>query len=180
TRREKLAELVMKFRRLGLVDRELDDWNVRLGKDMAQHRPGAVVESPGRVAADGERREELRDALGERRISRRRILDLEERAWESAEIVYCSRALHRGRGDLRDVPMRGDREDDARPRELRTDPAPPAGPRVLFERVHRIAVTEEDGRHGRHLGRDRLAGNGEVSNGGWSSGGANTLDSRFR
>lgn len=41
-----LSEFVMKRRRLSLVDRELNDRNISIRKDMYEHRPRSMVEAP--------------------------------------------------------------------------------------------------------------------------------------
>ena len=43
---EPFAGFVVEFCRSRLVDAELYDWNVCFGKDVSEHRPGAVVEAP--------------------------------------------------------------------------------------------------------------------------------------
>ena len=46
--RKPLAQLIMESGRLGLVDAELHDRDVRLGEYVSQHRPCPVVEPPSR------------------------------------------------------------------------------------------------------------------------------------
>src|SRR5438093_6039148 len=59
-----LAGLVVKLRRLRLVDAELYDWNVRLRKDVTENRPRSVIEAPVLIELDVDRREEGPDPFG--------------------------------------------------------------------------------------------------------------------
>src|SRR5439155_10802400 len=81
------AELVVKVRSARLIDAELRHGNARVGKDVLEHRPAAVVEAPGVIGGDRERREEALNACGELGISVGRIAHLVELAREAAEVV---------------------------------------------------------------------------------------------
>src|SRR5256885_12550077 len=63
-------------RRACLIDTQLHDRNVSLRKHMAQHRPAAVVEPPGLIGENGERREEALHARRQGGLSGRRIAHL--------------------------------------------------------------------------------------------------------
>src|SRR5207237_1304259 len=116
--------------------------NARVGKDVLEHRPAAVVEAPGLIGGDCERREESLNARGELGISGCRIAHLVELAREAAEVVKGAGRCHRRHGRERHVPVGRDREHRARAGEGRADRRPGARPGVLVQRIHRVAVAE--------------------------------------
>src|ERR1700735_3200310 len=97
-------------RQLG-IDRELQDRYVGGGEHVDQYRPGAVVDSPTvLVEPDVGRFHDVDDALGDRGLAGRAILDGEELGREAVEVVDRARHLHgRDGGDV-DVPVRRDDE----------------------------------------------------------------------
>ena len=52
--RQVLSQFVVKRRWFAVVDAQLNDWNVGLRKHVFQHDPGAVIESPLRIALNGQ------------------------------------------------------------------------------------------------------------------------------
>src|SRR6185436_6882833 len=101
-----LTDLVMKVRRARFVDAQLYDRNVGFWKNVAQHRPGAVIESPAIVEIDVERCEQLLHFPRQRWVAGRRILDGKQLAREPAKVMNRARRGHRGDRELRHVPMR--------------------------------------------------------------------------
>ena len=64
-RRKPLADLEMKRRRLGPINRELYHRNIGLGIHVPQDRPGPVVSTPTLLHVDWQWREQLLDAPGQ-------------------------------------------------------------------------------------------------------------------
>src|SRR5206468_8146922 len=118
--------------------------------------------SPVAVEQDRRRREDFGQVLGEIGITRRRVLDFEEGARESAEVVDRPRS-----GDRRDagpvgIPVRRDRDDRAWTRKRRAERLPVLGPLVRDKRVHRASVSDEE--RGHAVGHDAfLSGVGPMS-----------------
>lgn len=84
---------------------------------------------------------DLGDLLGEARIAGRRVVDLEELLREAEEVVDRPGAWHgRDRGES-DVPLRGNDQDRAWPRDAGAEGAPRRRVSVRLERVHRAAVS---------------------------------------
>src|SRR6185436_18277428 len=100
----------MKGRRLGFVDAQLNDRDVRVRKYMAKHRPGAMIQSPLQVHPHRHWRQQLLNSLRKLWMARRRILDLIKLARESAEIVNGARILVGCDSSLGNVPMGRDAE----------------------------------------------------------------------
>ena len=78
------------------------------------------------------------------------VVDVEQLRREAEEVVDRARPRHRGDGGGVHVPVRGDDEDRARPGHRLAERPPRLGVPVLLERVHRVAVPEERGRHDGH------------------------------
>ena len=146
-RRETLADVVVKIRRLHFVDAELHHWNSGVGHHMTEHRPRPVIESPMFVGFDHSGREERLDLRGELAIARRGVSHFVKRPRESAEIVDRAGTLHGGHESSRQIPMRGNANDRLRPRHALADRAPASRVGIVLDRVHRVAVAEENRRH---------------------------------
>ena len=123
-RPQALPDLVVKMRRARLVDAELYDRYIGFRKNMAEHRPRPVIETPAVVELDVERRQQLLHLACERRVAGRGILDGEQLARKAAEIVNRPRLRHRRHGELRDVPVRRNAQHRARPRQARAERRP--------------------------------------------------------
>ena len=70
------AEFVVEAGRLRRVDAQLHDRHIGLRIHVMQHRPGAVIEAPGVVGVDRQRRQQLLHALRQGRIAGRRVAHL--------------------------------------------------------------------------------------------------------
>jgi hypothetical protein len=106
-----------------------------------------VIETPAIVEIDVERLQQLLHLPRERRVARRRVLNGEQLARKAAEVVNRPRGGHRRNGELRDVPVRGNAQHRARPRQARAERRPGLAVLVVSQRIHGIAVTEEDRGH---------------------------------
>jgi hypothetical protein len=137
------AELMVERRGPCLIDAQLHDRNLGVRKHMAQHRPGAVVEPPGLIGEDVQRREQLLHACGQGRISGRGITHLKQLARKAAEIMNGARRRHRRHGGGRHIPVGRDREHRTRAWQSGAERAPGAGPGVCVQRVQGVAVSEE-------------------------------------
>ena len=148
---EALGQVVMKARRLGAVYAELDDRNVGLRIDVAQHRPGAVIEAPfAFIGYDVHRREQFADARGEDGVARCRVLHVKQRLWKAAEVMDGLGARHRRDRGAAGVPVRRDADNGARrcralAQRIAPD-SPGVGEAVVTEGDHGAAVAEENGR----------------------------------
>src|SRR5713101_5916544 len=113
---------------------------------MPEYGPRPVIEPPGFVQRDLERRQHLLDAACEVRIARRRILHLIELTWKSTEIV--NRLWSRGNSDASfwNKPMRRDRQNCLGSGSLDPNPPPRLGVAIVPEGIHWIAMAEKDGR----------------------------------
>ena len=141
------AQPVVERRRLRLVDGKLHHRHVGGGKHMAQHRPGAAVQSPRKIRAHLQRLQQFAHAAHQAGIAGRRVLHLEQLAREAAEIVDRARRRRRGDRGAGQVPVRRHRQHRARPRQALAERRPASAPVVVLQRVHRVAVPEEDRRH---------------------------------
>ena len=149
-RRELLRGLEMPRGGLGLVDAELDDRNVRFGIDVHEHRPGAVIEAPAAIHRDVHGREQLRDARRKLGGAGRGILHVVQlaaeirrsRGWCAAVAIAVTAVA--GRYQCAETQRMARGRGSAAPIA-----AQPARPRVLLDRVHRVAVAEEHRRHAR-------------------------------
>jgi hypothetical protein len=123
-----------------------DDQHARIAQQphVAQHGPRAVIEAPALVENDVERREQLPHLACKSGIAWRGILDSEQLARKAAEIVDRAWRGHRRDAELRQVPVRRDAQDRAWPRQVCAERSPGAGVAVVSQRIHGIAVTEED------------------------------------
>ncbi len=136
---------------LGRVDAELHDRDIGLGIDVQEHRPGAVIQSPGSVRRHRQRRQHVLNATRQGGRAGRGILDLIQLRREAAEVVDGLRRGCNRDGRAGPVPVRGDGQDRVRPG--RFPPHAPPGLRVAVagDGVHRIAVAEKDrGQPGGH------------------------------
>ena len=116
-------------------------------KVVAQNRPCAVVEAPAAVAAHLHRCKQFLDARSEVGITRRGILHLIQFARKAAEVVDRLRRGAHGDGCVFDVPVCRDRKYRLRPRQARADSCPPLRISVYQQRIHRIAVPNEQRWH---------------------------------
>ena len=147
-RREARAQIEVVFERLHRVDRELHHRDVGSRERVAEHRPGAVVETPAvLVETRPHRRDHFGDLLRERGVARRRVLHPEELLREAEEVVNGRRVLHRGECRRVDVPMGRDHDDAAWPPDRCAERPPALRVAVVPECVHRCAVTQERSRH---------------------------------
>jgi len=73
-RRKCFAKLEMEGGGLGFVYAQLHDRNIGLRIGMHEHRPSPVIEPPGVVESDRQGCQQLLDAAGELRVTRRGIL----------------------------------------------------------------------------------------------------------
>ena len=107
---------------LSRVDGQLHHRDVGCGEHVRQHRPTAVVEPPRvEVLAHPPRLDHLGDLLGQLRQARRRILEIIEPGDLGEEVVDRARPRHRGHRGRVDVPVRGDDQDGAWPRDRLTE-----------------------------------------------------------
>ena len=143
-RRELLPDLKVKRGRLGLVDAELDDGNIRRGIDVFQYGPCAVIEPPRVVELHVEWHQQFLHSARQHRIAGRRVLHLKKFLRKAAEVVNRPGRRRDSDDGLGDVPVRGDRKDRFGLRCLLADPTPRLRVRIAADRVHRIAVAEEN------------------------------------
>src|SRR4051794_41029113 len=127
----------MKARRLRLVDAQLDDRNVGRRIDVAEYRPGAVIEPPVLVERYGEWGEKVCHTTSQLRTSRRRILHLIQLSGEAAEVVNRARAGRRGHGGFGNVPVRRYGQDRLWSGHRGTESFPGLGVLVPLKRVQR-------------------------------------------
>src|SRR5512146_3262087 len=137
----------MERRRLRSINTELNYWDIGFGIDMAQNRPGAMVETPTVVSAHRHRQKQSLDLCRKVGIARRRILYLVQLARKSAEIVDRSWRRAHGHGCIFDVPVRRDRKYRLGPREGSADNRPLLRIWVYQQCIHRIPMPHEQGRH---------------------------------
>jgi len=103
-----------------------------------------VIQSPLQVRANIQWIEQFTHAVHQAEVAGRGIHHLEQFAREAAEIVDGARRHRRGDRGARQVPVRGDGQHCTRPGHALADRGPAPGPVIDVERVHRIAMTEED------------------------------------
>ena len=145
--REPRTEVEVVVERLRGVDGQLDHGDVGVRKRMGEYRPRAVIDAPAVVIEPTQTGLTISDLLGEARRSRRRVLEVEQRLRKPVEVMDRSRRRHRGHRSGADVPVRGDRQDRARPGNRSAERRPCRGVSILLERVHRAAVSEEHRGH---------------------------------
>lgn len=139
--------------RLRFVDAQLHDGNISLRIGMHEHRPSPVIESPSVVEGDRQRREQLLDATGKLRVTRRGILHPKQFRRKAAEIMNCLRRSADRHAGFRHIPVRGDRKDRFGLRRLYSETPPRFGVAVRQYGIHGVAVSKENCWHQfRHVG----------------------------
>jgi hypothetical protein len=96
------------------VQAQLHDRHVCIREQVREHRPAAVIESPVLIQLYAYRRKQFAHARGQQRAAGRRVLNLEQRLREAAEVVNGARLVHGGDGRAARHPMGGHREDRLR------------------------------------------------------------------
>ena len=140
-RREPAGQLVVRLGRQRLVYAQLNGGHIGRGEDVAEHRPGAVIQPPAAIEADfGGGREQLADSPGEFGRAGRWVLHLVQLAREAAEVVDGARRLLRRDKAAGQVPVRRDAEDGLRPPELGTQTLEEIRRVVLLDGERRRAV----------------------------------------
>lgn len=135
------------------VETELHDRNIRIRVEVAQHRPGAVVEAPCVVVFDEGFAGQIAHLLRKQRIPEGRILHCIEFGREAPEIVDGARLRHSGHPGPAGFPM-GRHAHDAPGTRNPCRHFPESPHEVIFlDGVHRTSVSEEEHRHGRRVGQ---------------------------
>lgn len=94
--RELLSRFRMEPGRLPLINAQLYDWNIGIGKYAAQYRPGSVIEPTLAVEIDWDLRKQIFDALCQVRTAGSGISDSKQLFREAAKVVNCPGRGHRG------------------------------------------------------------------------------------
>src|SRR3982751_5921553 len=136
----------MKCRRLRFVNAELHYGNIGLREDREKEHAYSVREAPALVATDGDWRKQSLYVACERRVTRGRVLDLVEVTWEAPEIMYRSRRGHSSYRSAGKIPVSRDCEHSLGASGGGSDSGPAFRIFIVEQRIHRIAVPEEDGR----------------------------------
>src|SRR4030067_155475 len=131
----------------GRVEAQPHDRHTSLWVHLAQHRPRAMVKSPGLVGLYNGPPDQFQYSISEFRRTRGGVLLLEQSWWEAVEIMDGARRLHRS--DLRAVgfPMGGDAQDGFGRRDLPGSLLPGAVEFIVFDGIHRAAMPDKQCRH---------------------------------
>ena len=106
-----------------------------------------MIKSPASIH-DRVRRQQIRYFRRELERAGRRIFNVIKLRRKAAEVVDRSGFRHRRDGGFRHVPMRRNAENRLGFDWQRSaNPGPCLGERIIRERIHRIAVSQENSRH---------------------------------
>ena len=87
-RLEQLSKLIMKLRRLPLIDTKLNNRNICIRKNMAEHCPCTMIQTPMSIKTNVKRLQEFLHTLRKFRTTRSRPGNLKKFPRKPVEIVY--------------------------------------------------------------------------------------------